>query len=795
MKERWVPAGIFVLGMILYIVTLPPTILPGDSSELIAASQTLSVGHPPGYPLYLLIGKMFSSLVGLGSIAYRYNLLSAVVASATAALLYSLLRGLGVHRVLAIGISLGLASQEAYWLQSTAAEVYPLNAFFVALLLYVAVLGRKYGAGAFLLLGYLGGLAVSHHLTLLYAILSAVLFLVMYLKIVPRPKTLVIGAFLFLIGLTAWIYIPIRASLNPPLVWGDTDTLSGFVSHILAHRYAWRLKSFDFIQRVGDFFRFFRFAAGQTGILLGVLAVAGLAFNIRKFAFIAGFVCLILLYAFHYAVYNIPDIEGHLVPFLIGAATLAGLGAQGLLVRLQKVSKTAGRVALVAIFAIPVINCATLTPRRDAWFAYDYAAAIAESAQESCGQNPVLVTPGDLAGLSLLYLSLVEGTDVTLYVKGISHPSVIGAEEAPESILDAVQIVARDAKTSNVPVLGGLWSEILGGGGAGRICGMVSLLHPSEKHCRSPLDFPVRGVGSDLRDFFSRALTAEYYLHIARWFIENGDTASAEENLDRVIEVAADAQTYVEISRLYVEMGRLADAERMLLRAVEAEPTHFFAQFALANIYSLTDRQDEALPHYKNALKGTPDPVPALVNIGNIYWSRGDYDQAFTFYSQALEHESPDLSAIVRVGTVLEARGRVDEALRYFDRALSMDSTYAPAVHAKASFLLSLARYDEAHQLLARGLRANADEPLLLADMGLYHLRKDAPDSSVEYLEAALENMPSLLSARGNLALAYERMGLASKAAEHYRAYIETSPPGPSRDRAAEALRRLEQSE
>jgi tetratricopeptide (TPR) repeat protein len=791
MKERWIPAGVFVLGMILYVVTLPPTILPGDSGELIAASRTLSVAHPPGYPLYLLIGKLFSSFVGLGSVAYRYNLLSAVVASATVALVYSLLRGLGVHRVLAIGISLGLASQEAYWLQSTAAEVYPLNAFFAALLLYVALLGRKYAAGAFLLLGYLGGLAVSHHLTLVYALLSAVIFVVLYLKILPRPGTLVLGAFLFLIGLTAWVYIPIRASLKPPLAWGDTDTLGGFVSHVLAHRYAWRLKSFDFIQRVGDFFRFFRFAAGQTGILLGVLAVAGLALHFRKFAFIAGFVCLILFYAFHYATYNIPDIEGHIVPFLIGAAILAGLGAQGLLVRLQKVSKTAGPVLLVAIFAIPVINCATLTPRRDAWFAYDFAVAIAESAWESCGHNPMVINEGHLAGLSLLYLSLVEEVDVTLYVKGVSHPSVIGVEETPESTHEVVQIATRDAGAPKVAMLGGLWGEILPG--RARICGMVTLPEAGETYCRSPLDFPVRGVGSDLRDFFSRALTAQYYLHIARWCVENGDTASADENLDRVIQVAGDAQTYVEVSRLYVEVGRLADAERMLLRAVKAEPTHFFAQFALGSVYSMTDRQDEALPHFKNALRGTPNPVPALLNIGNIYWSRGDHDQALSFYNQALEHESSDLSVMVRVGTILESRGRVDEAVRYFDRALSLDSTYAPAIHTKASLLLRLARYDEVHQLLARGLRANGDEPLLLADMGLYYLRSDAPDSSAKYLEAALEKMPTLLSARGNLAVAYERLGLTARAAEHYRLYVEDSPPGTSRDRAAEALRRLEQ--
>ena len=67
-SRRYLFAGlVFIITLALYVATLPPSILPGDSGELIAASYTLSIAHPPGYPLYLMLGKLFASAVVWGS--------------------------------------------------------------------------------------------------------------------------------------------------------------------------------------------------------------------------------------------------------------------------------------------------------------------------------------------------------------------------------------------------------------------------------------------------------------------------------------------------------------------------------------------------------------------------------------------------------------------------------------------------------------------------------------------------------------------------------------------------------
>ncbi len=87
-KGRFViPFLLFFISFVVYLKTLCPTVYVGDSGELIAAVYTLGIAHPPGYPLYCLLGKLFTFLP-FGSIAFRVNLMSAFFASLTIVLVY-----------------------------------------------------------------------------------------------------------------------------------------------------------------------------------------------------------------------------------------------------------------------------------------------------------------------------------------------------------------------------------------------------------------------------------------------------------------------------------------------------------------------------------------------------------------------------------------------------------------------------------------------------------------------------------------------------------------------------------
>src|ERR1035437_9789014 len=81
---RWAFAlGISILTFFIYFKTLCPTVAGGDSGELTSAAHLLGVAHPPGYPIWTILGKL-STLFPFGSIAWRVNLFTAICGSATA---------------------------------------------------------------------------------------------------------------------------------------------------------------------------------------------------------------------------------------------------------------------------------------------------------------------------------------------------------------------------------------------------------------------------------------------------------------------------------------------------------------------------------------------------------------------------------------------------------------------------------------------------------------------------------------------------------------------------------------
>src|SRR5215212_5622568 len=100
LRPSYRAAALTALGVVaLYVLTLAPTTAMWDASEYITAAYTLGIPHPPGNPLFVLLGRV-ASLLPFGSVAYRVNLLAAA-SSALAAGIWFLV----AERVLAQWIS------------------------------------------------------------------------------------------------------------------------------------------------------------------------------------------------------------------------------------------------------------------------------------------------------------------------------------------------------------------------------------------------------------------------------------------------------------------------------------------------------------------------------------------------------------------------------------------------------------------------------------------------------------------------------------------------------------------
>lgn len=176
---RWdtlLAAVVGLLSLALYVHTLVPGLLPGDSGEFQTMAILLGHTHPTGYPVYLALAKLLT-LLPIGEIAWRVNLFSAVTAALTVAGVYAAGRLLTGHRAVAAASALALAVSPTFWSQAILAEVYTPGAAFliwilVALLWWDAA-SRPY---ALFVAGLLGGLSLGVHMSVALLVPAVLVF-------------------------------------------------------------------------------------------------------------------------------------------------------------------------------------------------------------------------------------------------------------------------------------------------------------------------------------------------------------------------------------------------------------------------------------------------------------------------------------------------------------------------------------------------------------------------------------------------------------------------------------------
>ncbi len=235
-------AGItFLLSLIVYLFTVAPTVSFWDCGEFIATSYTLGVPHPPGSPLFLIIGRIFSMLPIGSDIAYRINLISPLVSAAAVLLLYLIIVKVVAHwrgeirtkadAIIAFGGAfigaMVFAFSDSHWFNAVEAEVYSISTFFTAivvwLILHWSERAEKPGNERYILIiAYMMGLAIGVHLLNLLAL--PFIALIVYFK----KQDFEWKSFLALMGITGLIFFVIHNGIIKGLprlagmigVWG-----------------------------------------------------------------------------------------------------------------------------------------------------------------------------------------------------------------------------------------------------------------------------------------------------------------------------------------------------------------------------------------------------------------------------------------------------------------------------------------------------------------------------------------------------------------------------------------------
>lgn len=396
---------LFLVSGAVYLMTAAPSITwchdGADGAELAAAVASGGIAHPPGYPTYLLLGRLFA-LLPFGDIAYRLNLMSAFFAAATIALTYLLLdrlldyapRGSSFLRGLAAaGAALALAFSPVFWSQATIAEVHSLNAFFVILTSLLVATGRP-SWSAFAL-----GLGLGNHLTLAFWA-SGLAYIA-----AARGWGLRAGALPLFLGLAVYLYLPLVALGDPPLNWGNPSSPLGFVWLVTGGPYrefVFGLPPQYLMSRIVALSALLAQQLTPLGFLLGILGLAYLGQIRRRWA--AGTLLSSALTAAYALGYNTTDSYLYLLPCFFALSLWLGWGLlmvlEALALRLR--GRLLWSAAVLLTLALPafslVSNYATMDLRGDRE-AQEYAAGAFEVVEE----NALILADTDPHIFSLWY--------------------------------------------------------------------------------------------------------------------------------------------------------------------------------------------------------------------------------------------------------------------------------------------------------------------------------------------------------------------------------------------------------
>lgn len=191
----------FAVSLAVYTMTLEPSVSLWDCGEFISASDKLQVVHPPGAPLFLLVGRIFSMFASEPSgVAFAVNMLSAISSALTVLFTFWITthfakkivkpeEGSTTDSIAIFGsgiiAALALTFMDSFWFSAVEAEVYAMSSFFTALTFWAMLKWEEsnsvYADKWIVLIAYLIGLAIGTHLLNLLVI-PAIVFIYYFKK-------------------------------------------------------------------------------------------------------------------------------------------------------------------------------------------------------------------------------------------------------------------------------------------------------------------------------------------------------------------------------------------------------------------------------------------------------------------------------------------------------------------------------------------------------------------------------------------------------------------------------------
>ncbi len=308
----------------LYWATLGRDVGSADTFEFQVTAPQLGIAHPTGYPLYLLLGKLWTLLLPFQSVAMRLNIGTAIYALIACVIVGWVAAKLFGRPLVGILVGVVFGLRPTFWSQAVAAEVYTLHAIFVAgaILLWQMQLAKNLGKRWALLAFWLGLGMTNHVTTVLLLPATAFLYLSQSESIASKIRALPKIIITALLPLLLYLYLPLRWQA----VNGEAMGFGRFFQWVTGSRFAGALQWGAWLRdqaRWGILGRFFLQEWGWVGLALIIVGFIYLLVHHRRFA-----IALFLTwsaFSFYCLNYYVPDLNVFLLPaHLTMAITLGG---------------------------------------------------------------------------------------------------------------------------------------------------------------------------------------------------------------------------------------------------------------------------------------------------------------------------------------------------------------------------------------------------------------------------------------------------------------------------------------
>ncbi len=653
----------------------------GDSAELSAAGYTLGVAHPTGFGAWLVLARA-ATLVPLGTIAFRVNLLGGLLTAVAIGLGARLVWRLAVDK--STGVALGiavvalLASSVLLGRHAASAEVYPLDLLLVACTVTVAlgaIVARASSRQTDAWLGFLCGIGITHHAAFALAVGPVVLWAIGP-AVVRSPRRLLWPLVAFATAAAVVVYLPLRAVGRPALDWGHPATLPAWIAHLSGARIRGA-----FAPAIGSLTSAFDLAPALWRIILRDAGIAALAFAPlsvvvgpsprRRLGF---GLWLVALGAGAYALLVNPmgiraEQTGLTIEWALVVA--AAIGALGAADRLGSRARVAAALLASVLLVLPAVWTARAAFAQPTYDETDYVSAALDPLPS---RAIVLCTTDDICG-GALYTQYVAGTRPDVLVLPRQHLwdkatldarlSRHGADAFAPGDLDRWLALPERARKRRT---GELVARLLVDGPRRRpvACEISSDLPGASVRTLVPVP-PGILYAAHARDE-ATALLSEAWPE--RWF----DRLSRHRGPWAPASLTVLGTTWLGHAQFRIARGELDRAEediaRALRRAPAIAPSAWIAQGAVA---SRRDDFRTAIELTRRSLSREPERVVPRVNLGRYLLASGDPAGAEAALQAALDRNPTSADALGALGVAQARRGELLEAARSWRRALRFD--------------------------------------------------------------------------------------------------------------------------